>query len=217
MRTPFLAIAALLPSLVAGCSEQLSIRYATAPDKNCRATQTLDSILERGRLDLNHTFFDKQPVYYLNLSLSCTSAVQLKKATFRYEWVRGREIIASEENLQALLYLENREATFHLSGEIRSDGKYGATFVPDIRMIGPDVGTQLATAGESFVDSLELGIYVTLNATDGGSSLDSNEFYFPVYFCWGCLDTTCCDGQDAYYPACRPGQDDNDLAPCQCP
>jgi hypothetical protein len=217
MRTSFLTIVALLPSLLTACSGDLLIRYATAPDKNCRATDNLDSIVKSGRLDLNHTFFDQQPAYYLNLSLSCTEAVQLKKAAIRYEWVRGREIIASEQNLHALFSLEEGEATFHLSGEIRSDGKYGAAFVPDIRVIGPAVGTQLASAGESYADSLELGIYVTLNATDGGSSIDSNEFYFPVHFCWGCLDTICCDGQDAYYPACRPGQDDNDLAPCQCP
>ena len=101
------------------------------------------------------------------------------------------------------------------SGPIRpgdlltTSGKPGQ-FVTHLRLIPPNVGSQLAalsTDAEEFV----LGVHITIKGTTlGGVDIESNEFIYPIEFCWGCLTATCPDGT---YPSCLPGQDANAL-PC---
>jgi hypothetical protein len=182
-------------------------------------------IRTRGFLDLNHPIYGTpaEPIYYFfpqihnymptNLSTcNCeldAMAIQLSKATISYEWLIGRESLTTYGH-GTLLGLEEGKFDIYLSGVVAAADQSGAPgqFVTHLRLIPPNVGTQLAalaTDAEEFV----LGVHVTIKGTTlGGVDMESNEFVYPIEFCWGCLSFSCPDGT---YPSCQPGQDTNTL------
>ena len=216
-----------------GCVENdksLVIIHNVVPDESCIYKIDPEYIRTRGFLDLNHPFFGtpSEPVYYFfpqihnymctNLNTSCNCeldamAVQLRKATISYEWLIGRESLTTYGH-GTLLGLEEGEFDIYLSGTVAAaddSGKPGQ-FVTHLRLIPPNVGAQLAalsTDAEEFV----LGVHIKIKGTTlGGTDIESNEFVYPIEFCWGCLTATCPDGT---YPACQPGQDLNDMELCE--
>lgn len=213
---------------IVGCidnDKSLVIMHNVVPDDKCILQVDPDYIRTRGFLDLNHPNFGTpaEPIYYFfpqihnfmptNLSTcNCeldAMAIQLKKATISYEWLIGRDSLAPL-GLDNLLALEDGRFDIYLSGVVAAASQSGdpGQFVTHLRLIPPDIGTQLAalsTSAEEFV----LGVHVTIKGTTlGGVDMDSNEFVYPIEFCWGCLTSTCPDGS---YPACNPGQDSNPL------
>ena len=211
-----------------GCidnDKSLVIMHNVVADDSCIYQIDSEYMRTRGFLDLNHPVFGTpaEPIYYFfpqvhnfmptNLSTcNCeldAMAIQLKKATISYQWLIGGDSLTplGHGNLLAL-----EEGTFdiYLSGVVAAadtSGKPGQ-FVTHLRLIPPYVGTQLAglsTDAEEFV----LGVHVTIKGTTlGGVDMESNEFVYPIEFCWGCLSYTCPDGT---YPSCSPGQDSNPL------
>jgi len=222
-----LAAVGLLTGFV-GCidnDKSLVIMHNVVSDESCTYQIDPDYIRTRGFLDLNHPAFGSptEPVYYFfpqvhnymptNLSTcNCeldAMAIQLKKATISYEWLIGEESLEIYGH-GPLLGLEEGSFDIYLSGVVAAADTSGTPgqFVTHLRLIPPNVGTQLAalsTDAEEFV----LGVHVTIKGTTlGGVDMVSNEFVYPIEFCWGCLSETCPDGS---YPSCQPGQDDNAL------
>lgn len=215
-----------------GCVENdrsLVIIHNVVADESCEYQIDPEYIRTRGFLDLNHPVFGTpaEPIYYFfpqihnymptNLSTPNSEldsmAVQLRKATISYAWLIGRESLTTY-GVGDLTRLEEGEFDIYLSGTVAaadSSGKPGQ-FVTHLRLIPPNVGSQLAalsTDAEEFV----LGVHVKIKGTTlGGVDIESNEFVYPIEFCWGCLTATCPDGS---YPACHPGQDSNDPAMCE--
>jgi hypothetical protein len=211
-----------------GCidnDKSLVIMYNVVPDDSCIYEIDPSYIRTRGFLDLNHPAYGTppEPTYYFfpqvhnymptNLSTANgeldSMAIQLKKATISYAWLIGRDSLAPLGHTN-LLALENGTLDIYLSGVVEPASTSGdpGQFVTHLRLIPPDVGTQLAalsTDAEEFV----LGVHVTIKGTTlGGVDIQSNEFVYPIEFCWGCLSYTCPDGT---YPSCNPGQDANSL------
>jgi len=211
-----------------GCVENdksLVIIHNVAPDDSCIYKIDPDYIRTRGFLDLNHPGFGSpaEPIYYFfpqihnymptNLSTcNCeldAMAIQLRKATISYEWLIGRESLATY-GLGTLVGLEEGEFDIYLSGTVaaaNTSGKPGQ-FVTHLRLIPPNVGSQLAALGAD-ASEFVLGVHITIKGTTlGGVDINSNEFVYPIEFCWGCLTSSCADGS---YPSCAPGQDTNSL------
>jgi len=197
-------------ALICNCSD-FEILRNTIPDKDCNPSTNPANFLPRGLLDLNHQVHEMQPVYYMHPQVANAYGVRLKEAVIRYEWLFGRESLTTY-GLGVLLGLEEGEFSVPLSGELKQVSGSDTSVVPFVEVIPPNVGTQLAML---YVDAKEftLGIHLRLK----GESEESNTFRYPLDFCWGCLDEICCPGENEYYPACYPGQDSNNLLPCQCP
>lgn len=183
----------------------------TIPDKDCNPSIEPANYLPRGLLDLNHRIFEMEPVYYMHPQVDNAQGIKLKDAVISYEWLVGRESLTTYGH-GTLLGLEEGEFTMPLSGELKQlPGSY-TSVVPFVQVIPPNVGVALSalyTDAEEFT----LGIHLRLR----GESEESNTFRYPVNFCWGCLDEICCPGEHEYFPSCYPGQDVNNLMPCQCP
>lgn len=221
-------VAAAMALGLVGCIENdksLVIMYNVAPDDSCVYQIDPEYIRTRGFLDLNHPAYGSppEPVYYMfpqihnfmptNLSTcNCeldAMAIQLRKATISYEWLIGRDSLGPL-GYNTLLALEEGEFDIYLSGVVEPADSSGSPgqFVTHLRLIPPNVGTQLAALGTDAKDFV-LGVHVIINGTTlGGVEIGSNEFIYPVEFCWGCLSSSCPDGT---YPSCQPGQDSNSL------
>ena len=223
-----LVAAAMMMGFV-GCIENdksLVIMYNVVPDESCVYQIDPEYIRTRGFLDLNHPIYGTpaEPIYYFfpqihnfmptNLSAANSEldamAIQLSNATISYEWLIGRESLTTYGH-GTLLGLEDGQFDIYLSGVVGaadSSGDKPGQFVTHLRLIPPNVGTQLAAlaaAAEEFV----LGVHITIKGTTlGGVDMESNEFVYPIEFCWGCLSYTCPDGT---FPSCQPGQDSNPL------
>lgn len=183
----------------------------TVPDKDCNPSVNPANFLPRGLLDLNHPIFEAQPVYYMHPQVANANGIRLKEAVISYEWLVGRESLATY-GLGVLLGLEEGEFSVPLSGNLQPVPGSTTSVVPFVEVIPPNVGTHLSML---YMDAKEftLGIHLRLK----GESEESNTFLYPLDFCWGCLDEVCCPGENEYYPSCYPGQDINNLLPCQCP
>lgn len=230
-RVVLMLVAVGLMAGFVGCidnNKSLVVMHNVVPDDSCIYQIDPEHIRTRGFLDLDHPLFGTpaEPIYYFfpqihnfmptNLSTcNCeldAMAIQLKKATISYEWLIGRDSLAPLGH-NNLLSLESGTFDIYLSGVVGAadtSGKPGQ-FVTHLRLIPPDVGTQLANLSEDAEDFV-LGVHVTIKGTTlGGVDIDSNEFVYPIEFCYGCLSYTCPDGS---YPSCTPGQDSNTL---ECP
>ena len=230
-RFGLVVVAAALTMSFVGCidnNKSLVIMYNVVPGDDCTYQINSEEIRTRGFLDLNHPAYGTpaEPIYYFfpqisnfmptNLSTcNCeldAMAIQLKKATISYQWLIGRDSLGPL-GYNNLLALEDGKFDIYLSGVVAAASTSGdpGQFVTHLRLIPPDVGTQLAalsTDAEEFV----LGVHVTIKGTTlGGVDMESNEFVYPIEFCWGCLSLSCPDGT---YPSCNPGQDINSL---DCP
>lgn len=216
-----------------GCvdnDKSLVIIHNVVADESCEYKIDPEYIRTRGFLDLNHQSFGvpPEPIYYFfpqihnymptNLSTcNCeldAMAVQLRKATISYEWLIGGESLGTY-GLGDLARLEEGEFDIFLSGTVAAadtSGKPGQ-FVTHLRLIPPNVGSQLAALGDN-ASEFVLGVHVKIKGTTlGGVDIQSNEFVYPIEFCWGCLTATPC--ADGSYPACKPGQDSNNPALCE--
>jgi hypothetical protein len=223
-----LVLVAMVTTMVfVGCidnNKSLVIVHNVVLDDECEYKPDPEYIRTRGFLDLNHPAYGTpgEPRYYFfpqvnnymptNLSTcNCeldAMAIQLRKATISYEWLIGRG--ALETLHPELLSLEEGQIDIYLSGVVAPAGSGGdpGQFVTHLRLIPPDVGTRLVVLGTE-AEEFVLGVHVTIKGTTlGGVDIDSNEFVYPIEFCWDCLNRTCPDGT---YPACYPGQDANPL------
>jgi len=201
---------------------------STACTVNVQSEDKFD-YLPSGLLDLNFPGFSGQPHYNLyvqihNYILSSANAdnltnnandVQLVRFEVRYKWLSGRELLEDTVNFpagQGLLFIEDQKVVSPTSGIIPAAGDIGdpGKTTSKVVAIPKDlIGSNLVNIGEEYVDSLVLGARVkVIGKTLGGSRIESNEFTFPIYFCWGCqacLDGTyvaCDDGQDLF--SCKP-------------
>jgi len=212
-----------------GCIENdksLVIIQNVAPDDSCLYQIDPEYIRTRGFLDLNHPNFGTpaEPIYYFfpqihnymptNLSTcNCeldAMAIQLRKATISYEWLIGRDSLETY-GYGTLVGLEEGEFDIYLSGTVAAADSSGSPgqFVTHLRLIPPNVGAQLAALGTD-AEEFVLGVHIQIKGTTlGGVDIESNEFVYPIEFCWGCLTTATCP--DGSYPACQPGQDSNPL------
>jgi hypothetical protein len=221
-------VAAVVLTGFIGCidnDKSLVVMYNVVPDESCIHQIDPEYVRTRGFLDLNHPAYGvpAEPIYYFfpqihnlmptNLSTcNCeldAMAIQLKKATISYEWLIGRDSLGTLGHSN-LLTLEDGTFDIYLSGVVSAASSSGdpGQFVTHLRLIPPDVGTQL-TALSTDAEEFVLGVHVTIKgATLGGLDIESNEFVYPIEFCWGCLSYACPDGT---YPSCNPGQDSNPL------
>lgn len=203
--------------------------------------------LEWGLLDLSHPAFAGYPQYYLfpqvenrllenanpDTSDLETNDIQLKKASVRYEFLDGRDVLEAPENaVSSVLMLENQvQVDTYISGLVpASSGDTPGTYVVQVRLISPLIGSQLLVlqnlAGVD-LDRVVLGVHLRIKGdTLGGRGIESNDFVFPIKFCAGCLGGTnsnCKDdnGDDILdvngnpvYPGCYPGQDSSTNYTC---
>jgi hypothetical protein len=179
-----------------------------------------------GLLDLNFGPFNGRPSYSMVVQIHNymvnnaaegservnSRDVFLERFDVTYEWLTNRELLVLPE-YQSLAIIENQDVKAYTSGLVfagdgfDSPGKLLAAFVA----IPPDVGTSLVTITQSGVQDWVLGVKAkAIGHTRGGARIESNEFLFPVYFCWGCdgcpADTAT---TDYTYYSCTPGQDLN--------
>lgn len=230
--------------LFAGCvdnDKSLTIVFAAPPEKDCsyKAQGSGDyTYVPYGVLDLAHPAHGGEPVYFLypqvhnNLGAGLdmdaweleSYAIQMESASITYEWLRGREEVLEDPNqadLAPLLMLENDvENTWFISAVVEPAGASGepGKIVTVVEIIPPDVGSLLTIVqnlSSSNLSKLTLGAHVRIEGeTLGGRQVESNDFIFPVRFCWGCLGTAVCTdelGNFLRYPACNPGQDANNF------
>ncbi|MBW1808859.1 MAG: hypothetical protein JRJ87_11750 [Deltaproteobacteria bacterium] len=237
----WIPIVALLATIAAGCIDNdktMVIVFAGPLDDNCAASvQSSDGnvFLSSGILDLGHPYFNNEPVYYLypqvhnylvssiNIDIHELEAmtIQIEKATVTYEWLPGsEEVLEASADLAPLLMLENDfEVTTYLSGTIGPGGEDGkpGQMVIGVRLITRDVGNLLTILQHQTprnLSKLTLGAHLRIEGhTLGGRKIVSNDFVFPIEFCWGCLSYACLDenGNVIGYPACDPGQTSNSL------
>jgi hypothetical protein len=231
----------LLAAFATGCVDNdrtLVVVFATPLDDQCQArVQTGGDYiyLPYGTLDLGHPYHNDEPEYYLypqvhnylqtNYNIDIgeldSMTIQVEKATVTYEWLSGREeVLEASADLAPLLMLENDfEVTTYLSATISPSGDSGdpGQLVTVVRLITRDVGnllTILQSQTARNLSKLTLGAHLRIEGhTLGGRKIVSNDFVFPIEFCWGCLSAACLDenGNVIGYPACRPGQDSNSL------
>jgi len=108
---------------------------------------------------------------------------------------------------QALLFIEDQKVNSPTSGVVYAAEKIddpGRTMSYVIAVPGPLIGSNLVSMTEAYVDSLVLGVKIrVIGTTLGGSRVESNEFVFPIYFCWGCHECP----PNTTYASCNPGAD----------
>ena len=200
--------------------ETLVLACHLAPGENCEHIPGMEHCLSKGVLDLNHTVFSEEPVYRLFplfYNYVDGSAVQIEKYVVGYEWLTGRDIL-EEDSKDELLMLEDMEETVSTGGIVESASESGKPGSLLLEAISGRTGTLVRTLGEEYADSMVLGIHARVyGSTQTGIGVESNEIVLPIELCWGCLDVTCCSGEKTYYPSRTPGQDNNELLPCECP
>ncbi len=198
-----------------------------ASEDSCAAqVQDEESFLYQpsGLLDLNYPGFGGQPRYFLhvqvhNYMLNNSSDenqtinandVQLESFEVRFKWLMGRELLEDAATFpagQGLLLIEDQKVEIPTSGIVGAaadTGSPGQTIAQVLAIPPALVGSTLTTMTESYVDSLVLGARIkVIGKTLGGSRIESNEFVYPIYFCWGCHQ--CPSGMT--YAACLGGQD----------
>ena len=137
--------------------------------------------------------------------------VLIDRFEVRYKWLQGRELLEDPVAFPAgpgLLLLEEQKISSPSSGYVgaASDADQPGITTSIVQAIPPSlVGSNLVNIGEGFVDSLVLGVRVKIiGKTSGGDRVESNEFLYPIYFCWGCH--SCPAGM--CYGACKLGADD---------
>ncbi|MBW1810427.1 MAG: hypothetical protein JRJ87_19680 [Deltaproteobacteria bacterium] len=227
--------------LAAGCSEDdektLYIAFAAAPTDNCKVSVQKSEpydYLSYGTLDLGHPYFDNEPVYYLypqihnyvvsefdNIRVDpAGDFLQIEKAIVTFEWLSGREVLEASPDLAPLLSMET---DFELKTYpniiifLPKEAGDPDQIVTIVRLITPDVGNMLTGLQNQTPENLSkliLGAHLRFEGhTFDGREIVSNDFVFPIEFCWGCLDVACRDENNNLigYPACRPGQDSNPL------
>jgi hypothetical protein len=142
--------------------------------------------------------------------------IQIEYATIRYEWLKDRNGVLTT-NYPTLMAIEEEEVRIPISGitSAAGDATTPGVLLMHVNIVPHHIGKQLqAIASTDIVDrtDLVLGAHFKLHGTTtGGTSMETNDFLYPIYFCSGCLDVICCPedlvAEPPYYPACRYGQD----------
>ncbi len=234
--------------IAAGCisnDRSLLINGATGFKEDCTANTSETSFLVTGVLDVAPAYGPNFPLVYYNTFkiqnfLYSTSGesldsnkVMLEWVRVRLEWLRGKNI--ADPNLQSdmNLVVATPEQSFPLSGMIDSgnEGKAGTAWVPmklidsvdgDNNSPGLRLMDLFANPDNAiYASNLVLGLHIQVEGTTtGGQNIISNEFIFPLEFCYGCLAADrngnvpvymCCQDTpsltDDYFPYCGGIQD----------
>lgn len=212
---------------VAGCLENersFIIAFVAPPDDECAAptpsSGTEYLYMPDGLVDLNFGLFNGQPTYtffveahnYIQTNGDGEQA-RLNSARITVEWIHvsyrwlvGRELL-EQPGLEGLGILEDLDVKIPYAVVIEGTDSFEdptKTIVRITDAIPGDVGTTLTALGSTDAHKAILGVKVKLVGHLGdGSRIESDDFIFPVRFCWDCH---VCLG-DLEYGACIPGQD----------
>ncbi len=227
---------------VCGCvdnGKSLVVLFQVAPDSDCVYEVDGDYYRSRGYLDLGHLAFGGRPSYrfyaqvnnYMPNSSDVSNGesnafdVHLTKAVVEYEWLKGREeVLAANPALLQVLAIEDLAYTDYFNAYVSAgdDGGEAGKTVFGFFMVPPEIG-ELMVQLDAEASKVTLGVRARLyGETIGGLKVETGEFFYAIDLCWGCLYYVCCldtpSLTDDYYPACRPGQDTNDLLVdgCEC-
>jgi hypothetical protein len=212
---------------VAGCIENersFIIAFVAPPDDDCASPSTssgTDFVYRPfGLIDLNFGSFNGQPTYsffieahnYIQVNQNSTqdrlnsARITIEWIQVRYRWLVGRELL-EQPGLEGLGILEDLEVNIPYAVVLEGTDSFDdpsriIVFISEA--IPPDVGTTLTALGATDAHKATLGVEIKLVGHLGdGSRIESDEFLFPVKFCWDCH--ICPAGLE--YGACFPGQD----------
>ena len=212
---------------VAGCVENersFIIAFVAPLEANCDTPKpssgTNFSYQPNGLIDLNFAAFSGQPTYSFFIEVHNyiqtneneqqgrlnSARITVEWIHLRYRWLVGRELL-EQPGLEGLGILEDLEVKIPYAVVIEGTDSYDEptrTIISVQDAIPSDVGTTLTALGSNDAHKAVLGVEVKLVGHLGdGSRIESDDFIFPVEFCWGCH--VCPAG--FVYTACNPGQD----------
>lgn len=234
--------------IAAGCisnDRSLLINGATGFKEDCTINASETDFLVAGTLDIAPAYGPNFPLVYYNAFkvqnfLYSTSGESLDSnkvlvewVRVRLEWLRGKNIADPQLQLDLNAIAATPEQSFPLSGVIDSgsDGKPGTSWITmklldsvdgDVRSPGYLLSDFFANPDNvTYASNLILGLHIQVEGTTtGGQNITSNEFIFPVQFCYGCLAAgrngsvpvyMCCQDTpsltDDYFPYCGGIQD----------
>jgi hypothetical protein len=240
--SPWLVILLVAGMGLAGCvdnNQSVVIQFMSALDEECTASvqsaspytyvpsAELDVALDADLAPVVWAF--PQIGNYLRTNFDPANQIpeafdfSLERVTVTYEFLQGRE----NPQLGNLLALEEQETTTYVSSIIPAANTSG---VPGLAVVGVeliplDVANSLLrpifpvtgdqTAYDTLARSIVLGAHVQVHGTtSGGVAVSSNDFLFPINFCFKCLvgiqDKTCNGG----WNVCLPGQVESTVKSC---
>jgi hypothetical protein len=202
----------VLTGLANGCVDNdrsLMIVFNVGPTEDCeykvQESGTSQIYVPTGFLDLslnNVYWLEPQIENYMpnNYNMGTkdlnSMTVQLEGAEVTYTWLAGRDII---EAYPTLLALENADPYIYYFNSVvsaSSQSEPGKTLA-EIGLFSGEVGDLIATNMGSSADLRQVALGARVRVfghTLGGTSVRSNEFVYPVYFCYQCINIYCCPG-----------------------